>query len=418
MSTLKYLMWLSCLTKMKPKAKLTAIEHFGSIETLFFASPEELARVPALTKSEIAQLSDKNMDKAMRSLEICQEKDISIVSMNDIIYPSRLRNIYDPPIALFVIGKLPHIDEEVAVGIVGTRKSTAYGDKIAAKIGYEITKCGGLIVSGLAMGIDAAGAIGALQAGGSCVGVLGTAIDEVSPPGNRNLFLDVARAGAIVSEYPPLAEYVKTNFPNRNRIISGLSLGVLVVEAPLKSGALITAERAIEQGRDIFVVPGNIDAYNCEGSNELMKDCAKPITSGYDVVCEYSGLYPNKVHKIKGEREKYAPDMEYAIKDKNPVRQMKPLLSRSRVKTKKKREAVPEPPKVEKLDIEKIRHKLEGLSETQLQIISILETVKFVADDIIHKTEMTSIELMGELAMLELAGIIESDGFGEYTVIL
>lgn len=264
MTTLKYLMWLSCLTRLRPRAKNIALDYFGGIQELFFAGEKELSKIEGLSNNDIKQLSNKNMEMAMRSLEICQQKNIGMISIYDAAYPSRLKNIYDPPILLFTLGRLPVIDEEVAVAIVGTRKSTSYGDKTATKIGYEIGKCGGLIISGLAGGIDTAGAIGALQAGKACIGVLGTAIDVVYPASNRRIYRDIISVGAIISEYPPGAEYSPMNFPNRNRIISGLSLGVVILEAPKKSGALITAERAVEQGRDIFVVPGNIDAINCD----------------------------------------------------------------------------------------------------------------------------------------------------------
>lgn len=146
------------------------------------------------------------------------------------------------------------------------------------RIGYEVSKAGGLVVSGLALGIDSAAARGALRAGGKVIGVIGSGLDVIYPAENRLLFEDVSHSGAVISEYPPGTPALGGNFPRRNRILSGISLGTCVVEAPKHSGALITASRALEQGRDIFAVPGNIDSAVCEGSNHLLKEGAVPVT--------------------------------------------------------------------------------------------------------------------------------------------
>ena len=179
--------------------------------------------------------------------------------------------------------------------MVGTRHASPYGMTTAKKMGYQITKCGGIVVSGMAYGIDGMAMKGALTAGAPVVGILGCGAEMVYPPSNRPLFSDVENYGCIMSEFPPGTPPVKWNFPKRNRIISGMSCGVLVVEAPEKSGALITARCAADQGRDVFVVPGNIDVPTFVGSNRLLRDGAIAVSSGWDILSEYQMQFPDKI---------------------------------------------------------------------------------------------------------------------------
>ncbi|MGE4353117.1 MAG: DNA-processing protein DprA [Oscillospiraceae bacterium] len=415
MSVIKYWMWLAGMTRLRPRAKSIALEYFGGIEDLFFAGEEELRRVAGLRASEIRCLSEKGMDAAMRALDVCQRENIQIVALGDSAYPRRLTHIYDPPAVLFVQGKLPAVDEEAAVAAVGTRRASPYGIKMATRLGYEITKGGGLIVSGLAEGIDTAAAVGALRAGGRCVGVLGTAIDTVYPKSNAHLFRDVCAEGAVISEYPPGTAGSRLNFPARNRIISGLSVGVLVVEAPEKSGALITAELASEQGRDVFAVPGNADADNCIGSNALLRDCAKLTMCGWDVLCEYQGLFPQRIHEIS-RAESAIPDeeailiqSEHGIKNSAPRPDAAgnfPGLD----------DPVPQKGVDKEKDLEYIdlKDQLKDLNETQLKIISAMGEPDMYADAIIEKTGIPASEVMMELTMLQLRGFVTSVGFNQY----
>lgn len=197
--------------------------------------------------------------------------------MQDAAYPGRLKNIYDPPCLLYVKGRLPVFDEELAVAVVGTRDCTPYGVACAEKLGYGLTCGGAVVVSGLAKGIDAAATRGALRAGGVTVGVVGNGLDIRYPYESGYLYEDVAAAGALLSEYPPGARPAKAHFPARNRILSGLSAATLVVEAPERSGALITAGTAMEQGREVFAVPGPIDAPASAGCNRLIQDGARAL---------------------------------------------------------------------------------------------------------------------------------------------
>ncbi len=405
---LKYWTWLSCLTSLRPKAKNLAYEYFESIEELFFADEDMLKQIEGLTPREISLLADKKLENAIKTLDFCANNDIKILTIKDSLYPSRLKNIYDPPLVLYILGNLPDIDEEVAIGIVGTRKATPYGLKMATNLGYEITRGGGFIISGLAEGIDSAGAMGALRASGKCVGVLGTGINEVYPRFNGRLFEDVRNLGAIISEYPPNAPYQPSNFPVRNRIISGLSVGVLVIEAPAKSGALITAERAMEQGRDVFVVPGNVDAPNSAGSNLLLRDFAKPVMSGNDILCEYEGLYPHRMKAYGRKTEVEIPQYRDADEQKSSK-----SGGKKRKKSSENEKDIDNSSEVEYIDL---KEQLKDLSEKQLEIVRILSDGEKYADEIIEITGISASDVMSELTMLEILGIITSEGFNKYRI--
>ena len=399
MSKIKYWMWLSCLTNLRPRAKIQALEHFGNVEELFFATEEELKKIPEIRSGDLKYLCDKSMDQAMRALDICANKDIRIIAWGDSAYPRRLSHIYDPPAVLFVAGKLPIIDDECAIAVVGTRKCTTYGRKMADMMGREIAMGGGLLVSGLAEGVDSAAAGGALYAGGRCVGVLGTAIDEVYPRSNIALYRDVCAHGAIVGEFPPGTQYSRGHYPQRNRLLSGLSVGTVIIEAPEKSGALITAEHAMEQGRDLFAVPGNADSRFCSGSNALLQEGAKLTLCGWDVLGEYQGLYPHKLHKP--ERAKFSSAAPKA--EEKPTR--KPENKPEAVKKDIDKES-----KLEYIDLEE---QLSALSEKQLKIVSAMDGDTY-ADTIIEKTALTAAEVMSELTMVLIMGFVTPTGFDKY----
>ena len=244
-----------------------------------------------MISSDVSPLLNKDIDAAEKAMEACEHQGIRIMTLSDGDYPQRLRNIPDPPVLLYIKGRMPPVDEKLTIGIVGTRNCTPYGVITAERMAYDIARGGGMVVSGLAKGIDSAAAIGAMQGDGKVIGVLGCGIDVIYPRSNRELYRDVALTGALISEYPPGTSPEGRNFPVRNRIISGLSAGVLVVEAPEKSGALITASHALEQGRDVFAVPGNIDAQSCRGTNELLREGASIALSGRDILESYIGIY-------------------------------------------------------------------------------------------------------------------------------
>lgn len=292
-----YWVWYAQLSGISLVQKLALLEHFRDPEEIYHSEPEALERTPGMTAKLLEALQNKDLSQAQAILADCEDKGIGILVYGEESYPNRLRNTYDPPLVLYFKGVLPDWEQVPVIGIVGTRKATPYGMNTALRFGRQIAACGALVVSGGAFGIDTMAMQGALDAGRPVVGVLGCGVDVVYPKNNKQLFSLVTENGCLLSEYPPKTAPAPWRFPERNRIISGISNGLLVVEAPEKSGALITADRAMEQGRDVFAVPGNIDVPACAGSNALLQERAIAALSGWDVVKEYEALYPGWVYR-------------------------------------------------------------------------------------------------------------------------
>ena len=262
------------------------VEVFGSPEAVLKASSKELERIEGVGPKVITALRrydwKSTAEKELRSLEKIGGR---ILTWQDDEYPARLKEIYDPPPVLYLLGKVAPQDRR-AVAVVGSRYPTTYGKIAAEKIAFGLGKLGITVVSGLARGVDSCAHQGALAAGGRTVGVLGCGIDLIYPPENRDLFQKVADRGAVVSEFPLKTPPDSDHFPIRNRLISGISLGVVVVEATLRSGSLITARFALEQGREVYALPGNVDSARSEGTNRLIKQGAKLVMTAEDIVEE------------------------------------------------------------------------------------------------------------------------------------
>ena len=297
---LLYWLWLQQKEAFSRRQKLELLQHFSDPEDIYLC--KDFSHIPNLTQEQSEQLLDKDLREAEKLRNICRRKDIRILSIQDAAYPARLRNIADPPMVLFYKGILPDLTQMPAIGIVGTRKATAYGLTVARQFGKQISQCGGLVVSGGAAGVDTMALQGALDVAGETVAVLGCGVDVVYPRTNRRLFMQIEERGCLLSEYLPGEQPKPWHFPERNRIISGLSNGVLVVEAPEKSGALITARDALEQGRDVFTVPANINMPSCAGSNALLSNGAAAVFTGWDVMREYEAQYPDRVRQYRQEK--------------------------------------------------------------------------------------------------------------------
>ena len=246
MSDLECWIWFSGLECLRFRTRRALLERFGGAKELWHADRRELEALPGLLPEERKALLDRSSAEPERIVRRCAELNVQILTYQDAAYPERLRNIPDPPYALYVRGHLPAVDTEPVIAVVGTRRSSAYGERMAQRIAAEIAASGGIVTTGLAAGIDTCAAEGALSAGGTVIGVLGVAINRVYPSANAPLYARVEAGGALVSEYPPDAEGRKDWFPQRNRIIAALSLATVVAEAPVRSGALITAHRAAD----------------------------------------------------------------------------------------------------------------------------------------------------------------------------
>lgn len=384
MAQIRYWVWLTTLEGLRPISVTRLLETFGGPMEAYFAPHGGYDAVPDLTDKEKELLSGKDMSRTESILEKCQRKNIQIITIQDAAYPERLRQIADPPCVLYIRGRLPYMDELPVIGVVGTRKASPYGFKMATRIAQEITAGGGCVITGMALGVDGAAARGALLENGPCIGVLGTAIDVNYPAENATLIDDVAYRGAIISEFPPGYPTKPENFPRRNRIISGLSCGVCIVEAPRRSGALITANLALEQGRDVFAVPGNADSRNSEGSNALLRDCARAVTSGMDILSEYEGLYPNAVRPV---REIFTPPE-------------KPAETSEEAKTE-----IDNPPAIPYIDVES---RLSAYTEDQQAMLRCLLDGEAHIDEIIAATGFAASKVLAGMTLLVIRGVVRS----------
>lgn len=283
----KYSIWLSGLPQIGSRKYISLIEYFGSAKRVFESNRNELLESGILNEKIVDIITTKrDIDKIDRYMKKVKENDIKVYTIDEEEYPKNLKNIYDPPPVIYVRGNIDAEDEK-AIAVVGSRKASDYGLKTAEKLGMELAEAGITVVSGMALGIDSAAHRGALKAGGRTIAVFACGLNFVYPRSGYNLAKEIVKHGAIISEYPLGIEALPQNFPARNRIISGMSKGVVIVEANEKSGSLITADFALEQGRDVFAVPGNIGVPNSMGTNALIKDGAKMVTCIDDILEEY-----------------------------------------------------------------------------------------------------------------------------------
>ena len=271
------------------------LEYFGSCKAIYEADEQEIRLSGILDPRELPRFLGTPLDMAEEIVEACHRLGYSIIIPDDEEYPTRLRNIPDYPAALYICGTLPDIDDEACVAMVGTRRASRYGYTTATAIAKDLAACGVIIISGCARGIDTAAHQGALLSGGRTIAVLGCGINTHYNMENEGLRKVISTSGALISEYPPGSPPLSYHFPIRNRLISALSLGVIVVEAGAKSGSLITANLALEQGKDIFSVPGQLNSYLSKGTNRLIFDGAVPIESAADVLDEYVAKFPHRI---------------------------------------------------------------------------------------------------------------------------
>ena len=398
--------WFSQRPALSDRARAEILQHFQDAEDVFFADSGAFSCVEGLSEEALASLQDKNLTQAEEILGQCAKKNIHILTYRDAAYPMRLKAIADPPVVLYYKGKLPQFDTLPLIAVVGTRDASAYGLTVAKRMGSQIAACGGVVVSGIASGIDAMAMRGALTADMPVIGVLGSGADVVYPRSNRSLFADTERNGCLLTEFPPGTPPAKWNFPRRNRIISGISCGVLVVEAPERSGALITARQAADQGRDVFVVPGNIDVATCKGSNALLRDGGIPVSSGWDVMSEYASLFPDKIqNRSRSSRQAVYPDEVEALRreaeESMPKVAETPQIPEKR-RTKKKKE-IDNGQTGPYIDAEK---PLPPLSQQEEKLVHLLRGGAMLVDDLIAQAEAPAGQVLSALTMLEIKGVI------------
>ncbi len=364
---LKYwvaLKWVEGVGNVGFKALL---EAFGTPQKVFEAPLSMIKAVPGIGDKTAPQIkSFKDWKKVEKELEFADRTCVSIVTSQDPLYPSQLLSTYDYPAFLYVKGHLK--EDDVNVAVVGSRTASTYGKFTTERLCRELVLRGITVISGLARGIDSAAHRGALSGKGRTIAVLGCGLDIVYPPENEKLFTEISLQGALISEFPFGTPPNAPNFPARNRIISGISLGVVVVEASEKSGSLITARIALEQGREVFAVPGSIDSSGSRGTNKLIKQGAKLIENVEDILEEILPQVTSAPKVVKPDQRQKQPDDQQKILTSSP-------------------------------DL--------VLKETEKTVWQVLSQKPVHIDQIITSTGLTAHEVLVILLNLELQGLIE-----------
>ena len=373
----EYLIWLQTALGAGNIRAVRALKAFGNAENIYKASLSERKAAGIFSPKDLKRLSETKIDYAKSVITDCLKYGIDIVLIGDKKYPYCLTVIDNPPLVLYVKGEMLDFDNTPAICIVGPRKVSDYGKKAAYSLAYRLSKSGMTVVSGGAVGSDYYAHLGALKSGGKTALVMGCGIESGYLPQNERLRRHAAEHGCIISEHPPKAGLTKFSFPIRNRIMAALSLGTVVVEAGKKSGALITANHALEQGRDVFVIPGSPTAEQYVGSNALLRDGAKPLLDVSDILNEYIPRFPDKI------------DIEKAYE---------------------------RPQKAVKKTEEKQIHKKilnETLSKEAKIVYNHLNKHKFYPDEI-GGTDLGASEILSALTELELEGLIRALPGGRY----
>ncbi len=368
--------WLTQKGITPPKIRLL-FDYFGTIDNIYLSKSYDI--FSKFTQNEKNSLLDKSLDRAEEIYRKCQRCGARVLTYEDEFYPEALRNISSPPYVLYVKGQNINLNDEFCIGVVGTRNSTSYGGNITARFCSQMAQMGIAIVSGMARGIDSVAAYSALKAQGLTVAVLGCGIDIVYPISNKELYKRIEKHGMIISEYPPGMHPAVWTFPRRNRIIAGLSRGVVVIEGSKKSGSLITARFAEEFSRDLFAVPRSIDGSGLDGTNALIKEGAIPMTCVEDLIEQY----PELANKKEKTYQEVLPDNVFY----QNIEQCKDNIA----------DCGP--------DINSVMEKVK--TDIEKQIIQFISYDAKHIDNIAESLNMGLAELSTKLCMLEMSGIIE-----------
>lgn len=411
MSQLRYWIWLSTLPGLSLRGQLQLVDHFGTPEAVFLADRDALTGVAGLTERERTALSRRDLRRANDVLEDCRKHQINILTIQDAAYPQRLRSIDTPPLVLYYKGRMLPFDALPAVTVVGAREASGYGLTAAKRLGYQLGCCGGTVISGAARGIDSLALQGALSADAPVAAVLGNGLDIVYPLESKNIYADVAERGCLISEFPPGTAPLGQNFPRRNRIMSGLAVCVLVVEAAKKSGSLITAELALEQGRDVFAVPGNIGLDCCAGSNQLIQDGAGLVTSGWDILQHYQARFPELLVKRSGgnqvtlapqERPRAAQSVASPVVHPAPKAAEKPAPGTARTAPEPEKR-IDNAPKRNYIDLEQVKNSLSG---DERLLVELLEQGPQAVDDLMDLSQIPPARVLASMTLLEVKGYV------------
>ncbi len=383
-----YWIWLQHVLGISCSIKTDEIvSYFGDAKKLYFAGEYEWKISGIFTPKQIQKLGNKDLSAAQKIIDVCNENGWKTVTPDDGKYPSVLFKLPNFPLVLYASGDLDCLKNRITIAMVGTREPCRNSACIARALAASVTRSGGLIVSGGALGIDSASHMGALDAGGKTVAVLGSGFGTNYLAANEALRNDISKNGLLLTEFPPYTQASRASFPIRNRIISGLCYGTVVIEASERSGSLITANYALEQGRDVYAVPGDIMSSGFTGTNRLISDGAKPVFNAMDVLEEYALRYPElldieKIEKTLTMKTYSDPPAKTAVDD-NPQKKEK-----GEVKFIK----FPEPPL---------------LTEDARRIYRAFDRAEMQADELILKTGLSAGAFSSAMTELELFDLVE-----------
>ncbi len=383
---MKYLVWLNEVMGAGNIRSKRVLDYFGTAQKVYNATHKQRQTSGLFSAKELTQLKNFPLSRATDIIADCINLGIEIISINDKQYPISLSFIDNPPIILYVKGKMPDFNNIPSLAVVGPRKVSEFGKKAAYSLSFRLARAGFVIVSGGALGCDTYAHAGALKGKGKTVLVMGCGIEAEYLPKNKPLREEVVKNGCLISEYSPRVGATKYSFPIRNRIIAALTLGTVLIEAPEISGALITARYANEQGRDVFVIPASTEKEENKGSNAMLRDGAKPLINLSDIFCEYTARFPDKINI---ERAYDSKIIEKSNTSKETVKKEKQIVSK------------------------KIN---DSLSKEAKIVYNCLDKQKFLPEEILN-TGLDSTALLSALTELEMEFMIRAIPGGMYEIV-
>ena len=412
MQGILFWVWLSrCCTPGSGTFDLL-LRAFDSPYEIYTANEAELRQVLSRYDKDLPRLLDKDTTAAEKTLHFCNVTGVGLIPYDDPRYPTALRSIASPPVLLYCRGILPQMNGRLSVAVVGTRKMSDYGKRMAFEISRDLARAGAIVVSGLALGIDGVANAAAINGGGETVAVLGSGIDIIYPSAHARLADAVSRHGAVITEFAPGTRPEGRNFPIRNRIISGLAQATAVIEADRKSGALITARKALQQERILYALPGRVDEAGSEGPSILLRDGARLLTSADDILTDFEKLYSDKINIFRLlERSPFVIDA---------------VLKSMKVYTKEERKTVlpherkPEPPaptppiKRSPSEEERIAKVLSALGPQAEKLYRMLPSDGGISCDEIADSGIPIPDVLAITASLEIEGLLEVMPGGSY----
>lgn len=391
MAELKYWLWLTTRKGLGAAGALMVLDHLTTPERAFYGVKEDFEplNLPPAAKES---LLDKSLDVPNRILGDCDRLSMRIMTYQDAGYPQRLREIAVPPVVLYLKGKPFRFDEEAAIGIVGMRKPSVRSCQRAERFAMELASKGALVVSGIAEGIDSCAVTGALKAGKPVVSLLAGGADRIFPRESRGLYEDVAAMGALVSEYPPGTPHKGDHFPQRNRILSGLCLGVLAVECEPRGGTMLTVNHALEQGREVYAIPMGLDELGARGTNRLIHDYkARLVERAEDILEDFAGQFPLKL----GGAAPLPPEVARA------------RLSEVRDKPRKESAAPAEPEAAPLRERVSSGQQKARFTDDELAILAATARKALSADEVVEQTQIPMKRALSALTMLQVQGAVE-----------